>query len=83
MSEQIKYTEALEQLRAAYEHEKIVLTARISTLEVSIGQQDIAIKTLNDSLAKAQDIVSDNIQTILRLQDSINREWLENQECHA
>ena len=68
MKEQIKYPEALEQLRAAYEHEKIVLTARISTLEVSIGQQDI---------------VSDNIQTILRLQDSINREWLENQECHA
>jgi len=79
----MKYPEALEQLRAAYEHEKIVLTARISTLEVSVGQQAISIKTLQDNLEKAQDIVSDNIQTILRLQESTNREWLENQECHA
>ncbi len=83
MTEQIKYPEALEQLRKAYEQEKIQLTAHISTLEVTVNQQSITIKKLQDSLEKAQGIVSDNIQTILRLQESTNREWLEIQECHV
>ena len=83
MTEQIKYPEALEQLRKAYEQEKIQLTAHISTLEVTVNQQSITIKKLQDSLEKAQGIVSDNIQTILRLQESTNREWLETQECHV
>jgi len=83
MTEQMKYPEALEQLRKAYEQEKIQLTAHISTLEVTVNQQSITIKKLQDSLEKAQGIVSDNIQTILRLQESTNREWLETQECHV
>ena len=76
MTEQMKYPEALEQLRKAYEQEKIQLTAHISTLEVTVGQQSITIKKLQDSLEKAQGIVSDNTQTILRLQASTNQEWL-------
>ena len=79
----MKYPEALEQLRKAYEQEKIQLTAHISTLEVTVGQQSITIKKLQDSLEKAQGIVSDNTQTILRLQASTNQEWLETQECRA
>ena len=46
VKKQLTYPEALEQLRVAYEHEKIVLTAHISTLEVTIGQQAIKIKKL-------------------------------------
>ena len=79
----MKYPEALEQLRKAYEQEKIQLTAHISTLEVTVSQQAITVSNLQDSLEKAQGIVSDNIQTILRLQESTNQEWLENLECHA
>tara|TARA_B100000949_G_C14136625_1_gene388909 strand:- start:69 stop:254 length:186 start_codon:yes stop_codon:yes gene_type:complete len=47
---QLTYAEAVEQLRAAYEHEKIVLTTKISTLEVSISQQSIKIKSLEEQL---------------------------------
>ena len=83
MTEQMKYPEALEQLRKAYEQEKIQLTAHISTLEVTVNQQSIIIKKLQDSLEKAQEIVSDNIQTILRLQEFIKQENLQEQECHA
>jgi len=83
MTEQMTYPEALAQLRAAYEHEKIQLTALNSTLQVTVNQQSITIKKLQVSLEKAQGIVADNIQTILRLQESTNQEWLENQECHA
>jgi len=95
-TQQLTYNEALEQLRAAYEHEKIVLTARISTLEVSVGQQSITIKKLQDSLEKAQaktdtyySTISKylqytfNVQTILRLQESTNQGGLQTQECHA
>ena len=47
---QLTYPEALEQLRAAYEHEKIVLTAHISTLEVTVSQQAIKIKKLEEQI---------------------------------
>ena len=47
---QLTYPEALEQLRAAYEHEKIVLTAHVSTLEVTVGQQTIKIKKLEEQI---------------------------------
>ena len=53
---QLSYTEALEQLRDAYEHEKIVLTAQISTLQVSVGQQSIKIKRLEEQLETFQQI---------------------------
>ena len=53
---QLAYPEALEQLRAAYEHEKIVLTAQISTLQVSVGQQSIKIKRLEEQLETFQQI---------------------------
>ena len=53
---QLTYPEALEQLRAAYEHEKIVLTARISTLEVTVGQQTIKIQKLEEELKPLQQI---------------------------
>ena len=83
MTEQMKYPEALEQLRKAYEQEKIQLTAHISTLEVTVSQQAITVSNLQNSLVKAQNIIADNVQTILRLQESTNREWLETQECHV
>jgi len=50
MTEQLTYPQALEQLKAAYEQEKIQLTAQISTLRVSIGQQQIHIKQLEIDL---------------------------------
>ena len=53
---QLTYPEALEQLQAAYEHEKIVLTAQISTLQVSVGQQSIKIKRLEEQLETFQQI---------------------------
>ena len=49
-TEQMKYPEALEQLRKAYEQEKIQLTAHISTLEVTVSQQQIKIKKLEKKL---------------------------------
>jgi len=48
VTEQLKYPEALEQLRVAYEHEKIVLTSQISTLQLSVNQQSIKIKKLEE-----------------------------------
>jgi len=53
---QLTYPEALEQLRAAYEHEKIVLTAHISTLEVTVGQQSIQVKRLEEQVKTLQQI---------------------------
>ena len=50
MTNQLTYPEALLVLRAAYEQEKIQLTAKISTLEVAIGQQQIQIKQLEFDL---------------------------------
>jgi len=44
------YLEALEQLRAAYEQEKIQFTIKISTLEVSVNQQSIKIKLLEEQI---------------------------------
>ena len=41
--EQLTYPQALEVLRAAYEHEKIQLTAQISTLQVANNQLEIKI----------------------------------------
>jgi len=51
MSEQLTYAEALEELRGAYEREKIQLTARISTLEVALSQQSIHITKLEKELS--------------------------------
>ena len=78
--EQQTYSQALELLRAAYEHEKIQLTAHISTLQVTVNQQAITIKKLQERLIEAQDIVSDNVQTILRLQKCTDLFWLEEME---
>ena len=49
-TEQMKYPEALEQLRKAYEQEKIQLTAHISTLDVLIAQLQREIKNLKEKL---------------------------------
>ena len=46
MDEQLTYPKALEQLRGAYEQEKIRLTVQISTLQVTVDQQEIHIKQL-------------------------------------
>jgi len=54
MVEQLAYPEALEQLRAAYEQEKIQLTARISTLEVALSQQSIHITQLEKELSSKE-----------------------------
>ena len=43
------------------EHREVELMTKISTLEVTVGQQTIQLK-------KAQETVEDNVQTILRLQ---------------
>jgi len=53
---QLTYPEALEQLRASYEREKIILTAKISALEVAVGQQSIKIKQLEEQLETFQQI---------------------------
>ena len=58
---QLTYPEALEQLRAAYEHEKIVLTAHISTLEVTVGQQSIQVKRLEEQVKTLQQIKTKGI----------------------
>ena len=47
---QLTYQEALEELKGAYEREKIQLTAQISTLQVSVGQQQILMKRLESDL---------------------------------
>jgi len=46
MDEQLTYPQALEQLRKAYEREKIQLTAHISTLDVLVSQLQREIKGL-------------------------------------
>jgi len=79
-TQQLTYNEALEDLRKAYEREKIQLTALNSTLQVTVNQQVITVKNLQDSLVKAQNIISDNVQTILRLQECTNQKWLQEQE---
>jgi len=79
-TKQLTYNEALEDLRKAYEREKIQLTALNSTLQVTVNQQVITVKNLQDSLVKAQNIISDNVQTILRLQECTNQKWLQEQE---
>ena len=79
-TKQLTYNEALEDLRKAYEREKIQLTALNSTLQVTVNQQAITVKNLQDSLVKAQNIISDNVQTILRLQECTNQKWLQEQE---
>ena len=80
-TQQLTYNEALEDLRKAYEREKIQLTALNSTLQVTVNQQAITVKNLQDSLVKAQNIISDNVQTILRLQECTNQKWLQEQEA--
>ena len=46
MEEQLTYPQALEELRKAYEREKIQLTAHISTLDVLIAQLQRDIEQL-------------------------------------
>jgi len=46
MDEPLTYPQALEQLRGAYEREKIQLTAHISTLDVLIAQLQREIEQL-------------------------------------
>ena len=44
--QQLTYPEALEQLRKAYEREKIQLTVHISALQVTVNQLQIKINKL-------------------------------------
>ena len=55
-------------LKGAYERDVILYKVMQSTLEGGAGQQEIRIKKLEEQLAKAQEVVEDNVQTILRLQ---------------
>ena len=48
--EQLTYPQALEVLRAAYEHEKIQLTAQISTLQVANNQLQIKIQKQQEKI---------------------------------
>jgi len=59
MTNQLTYTEASEQLRAAYEQEKIQLTAHISTLEVVVSQQTIKINKLEKAITFYDEVVND------------------------
>jgi len=54
VKEQLTYPEALEQLRKAYEQEKIQLTARISTLEVTVSQLTIKVKGQQGKIKKLE-----------------------------
>ena len=72
MEEQLTYPQALEQLRGAYEREKIQLTVMVSTLQGSAAQQERIIKELKEKLEDAQNTISDNVQTIGRLQRALN-----------
>ena len=58
-------------LKGAYERDVILYKVMQSTLEGGAGQQEIRIKKLEEQLAKAQEVVEDNVQTILRLQHRI------------
>ena len=58
-------------LKGAYERDVILYKVMQSTLEGGAGQQAIRIKKLEEQLAKAQEVVEDNVQTILRLQHRI------------
>ena len=56
--------DTIKDLGICCEHREVELTTRISTLEVTVGQQTI-------QLQKAQEVVEDNVQTILRLQGEL------------
>ena len=50
VKKQLTYPEALDVLRAAYEQEKIQLTAKISTLEVTISQLQVELNKRDKKL---------------------------------
>ena len=52
VKEQLTYPEALEKLRGAYKREKVQLTVKISTLEVTISQQNIQIIQFKKEIEK-------------------------------
>tara|TARA_R110002020_G_scaffold106249_1_gene247363 strand:+ start:524 stop:1045 length:522 start_codon:yes stop_codon:yes gene_type:complete len=58
-------------LKGAYERDVILYKVMQTTLEGGAGQQEIRIKKLEERLAKAGEVVEDNVQTILRLQHRI------------
>ena len=60
--------ESIENLRGVIERKEVYYKTMISTHEVTISQQTIRIKKLEEQLAKAQEVVEDDVQTILRLQ---------------
>ena len=60
--------EAIDKLREDIVSQQIYYKTMISTHEVTISQQTIRIKKLEEQLAKAQEVVEDDVQTILRLQ---------------
>jgi len=81
VTEQLTYPEALEQLRAAYEQEKIQLTAKVSSLEVTVGQQSIEIKKLQETVEgdlttcsiEAWDLVDEQVIEIKNLQMDVKK----------
>ena len=48
MDEQLTYAEAVEQLRKAYEREKIQLKKHIAKLQITVHQQEIHIKQIKE-----------------------------------
>ena len=71
--------ERLKELSTACEKQEVYYKTMISTHEVTIGQQTICIKklerqlqlTMVDTLETAQEIVADNVETIVRLQEQL------------
>jgi len=63
-------------LRGAYERDIVYYKAMITTHEVTIGQQSIQLK-------KAQEVVEDNVQTILRLQAEVDSLLEQNERLYS
>ena len=63
-------------LKGAYERDIVYYKAMITTHEVTIGQQSIQLK-------KAQEVVEDNVQTILRLQAEVDSLLEQNERLYS
>ena len=57
-----------ETILQSIERKEVYYKTMITTHEVTIGQQTIQLQRQEEKLGKAQEVVEDNVQTILRLQ---------------
>jgi len=68
LSEEIKQIieDTQEQLKQVYEREIIGYTAKISTLEVAVGQQSIKIKKLEEQIEQLKKDINQNVTAIAK-----------------